>query len=118
MTTADTLTERDIVINIQRHLLPSLDFIDAFQDRQPMPDTVDTHFLQFVMLQRNKRFAHDPVFCQVQVQQSALPIDVRAYSPRNVPQYWSRPSEVINSTHSSTVHSEMIDRGVRGPSLE
>lgn len=38
-------------------------------------------------------------------------------SPRNEPQYWSRPNDVKNSTQSSAVQSETSPRGVRGPSL-
>lgn len=33
MREAEFRTERDIMINIQRHLLPGLDFVDTFQDR-------------------------------------------------------------------------------------
>lgn len=56
-------TERNVMINIQRHLLPGLDFVDTFQDGQSMPDTVDAHFLQFFMLQRDEGFAHNSIFC-------------------------------------------------------
>lgn len=54
------------MVNVQRHLLPGLDFVDTFQDGQSMPDTVDAHFLQFFMLQRDECFAHNSIFCETE----------------------------------------------------
>lgn len=59
-------TERNVMINVQRHLLPGLDFVDTFQDGQSMPDTVDAHFFQFFMLQRDECFANNSIFCETE----------------------------------------------------
>lgn len=83
-----------------------------------MADTVDAHLLQLVVLQRNKGLTHDTVLCRRPVSVKAGRVVNEIFSPRKDPQYCSRPREVKNSTHSSAVQSEMIDRGVRGPSLE
>jgi hypothetical protein len=55
-------TERDIMVDIERHMLPNLDLVYAFQDRQPVTHAIDSHLLQLIVLQRDKSFTYDPVF--------------------------------------------------------
>lgn len=110
-------TKWDIVVHIERNLLSSLNLIDALQNGKAVPNTIDAHFFQFIVLQRDERLAHDTIFCKVALA-NVVHDRIHEISPRKDPQYCSRPREVKNSEHSSAVHSDMIDRGVRGPSLE
>ena len=71
------------MVNIQRNLLSNFDLIDAFQNRQPMPDTVDAHFLQFIMFERDKCFAHNSVLCKAAVRIATCHIDELTYLGRS-----------------------------------
>lgn len=50
------------MVDIKRHMLPDLDFVDTLQDRQSVTHTVDSHFLEFIVLERDKCFAYNPIF--------------------------------------------------------
>lgn len=55
-------TERDIMVDIKGYMLPNLDLIYTFQNRQPVAHAVDSHLLQLIVLQRDESFAYDSVF--------------------------------------------------------
>lgn len=50
------------MVDIEGHMLPDLDLVDTLQDRQSVTHTVDSHLLEFIVLQRDKRFTYDPIF--------------------------------------------------------
>lgn len=57
-------TEWNVVVDIQRDLLSRFDFIHALQDGQAVANTVDAHFLQLVVLQRDQRLADNTILCR------------------------------------------------------
>jgi hypothetical protein len=50
------------MVDIKGHLLPNLDLVDAFQDRQSVTHTVDSHLLEFIVLQCDECFPYNPIF--------------------------------------------------------
>lgn len=56
-------TQRDIVIDIKRNILPGLDLVYSLQDCQAMSDTVDAHFLEFIVLKRDECLSYNTIFC-------------------------------------------------------
>lgn len=50
------------MIRVERNVLFDLGLIYAFQYRQPVPDTSDSHFLQFLVFKSNESLADDFIF--------------------------------------------------------
>jgi len=50
------------MVRVQGNILLDFDLIYTFQNGQSMADTVDSHFLQLLVLQGNERFADNPIF--------------------------------------------------------
>ena len=48
---------------IDRYVLLDLGLVDVLQDRQPMSNTCDAHFLELVMFQGNQRLTNYFIFC-------------------------------------------------------
>lgn len=49
-------------------MLPNLDFVDTFQDRQTVTHAVDSHLLEFIVLQGDQCFPYDSIFLTVSSQ--------------------------------------------------
>lgn len=79
------------MIWVQRDILLDFRLVYALQYCQSMPDAGDTHLFQLFMLQSDKSFADNFVFCSRENQQSDRKApsvsSVLDHSPRNVSQY-------------------------------
>jgi hypothetical protein len=49
------------MVDIKGHMLPNLDLVYTFQNRQSVTHAVDPHLLELIMPQRDKSFAYDPI---------------------------------------------------------
>lgn len=50
------------MVDIKGHMLPNLDLVDTFQDRQTVTHAVDSHLLEFIVLQGDQCFPYDSIF--------------------------------------------------------
>lgn len=57
------LTWGDIIIRLDGNVLIDFHVIDVFQDGQPMANTGDPHFLEFIVFQCHQCFAFDAMLC-------------------------------------------------------
>lgn len=65
------LTERYVMIRLNRYILLNLHIVYSFQYRQSMPHTCDSHLFQFIMLQGNQCFSNNLILCTVLVNRSS-----------------------------------------------
>jgi hypothetical protein len=50
------------MVDIKGHMLPNLDLVNTFQDRQSVTHAIDSHLLELIVLQRDKCFAYYSIF--------------------------------------------------------